>query len=195
MVEFSRASVQTPSMQKLARTKGEKPAAEQLETKQDMPVREDKFVQSQTVDSVTYSRQDAQRLSADQLKEMQRQQTERFTEMLRSMITKQGEKSNLTLFGMDLTVSQADSAAAAKAIAPGGEYSVEAVSGRILNMAKALAGGDASKIEELREAVKKGFEAAGVDMGGSLPSICQDTYTAVMKGFDDWKAELNPEAE
>ena len=79
---------------------------------------------------------------------------------------------------------------AAAAIAPGGEYSVDAVAGRILDMAKALAGGDESKIAELRQAVEKGFEAAGVELGGELPGICQDTYNQVMKGFDEWEASF-----
>ena len=59
----------------------------------------------------------------------------------------------------------------------------------IMDMAKALSGGDASKIEELRKAVEKGFKAAGVELGGKLPSISQNTYTEVMKRFDDWANE------
>ena len=58
-----------------------------------------------------------------------------------------------------------------------------------MDMAKALSGGDASKIEELRKAVEKGFKAAGVELGGKLPSISQNTYTEVMKRFDDWANE------
>ena len=105
------------------------------------------------------------------------------------MIVKQGEKSNLTLFGMDLNVTPADSQRAAAAIAEGGEYSVDAVATRILDMAKALSGGDMSKLSELRSAVEKGFKAAGMEMGGKLPSICNDTYNEVMKRFDEWEKE------
>ena len=118
-----------------------------------------------------------------------RSRMESFQQMLKSMIVKQGEKSNLTLFGMDLNVTPADSQRAAAAIAEGGEYSVDAVATRILDMAKALSGGDMSKLSELRSAVEKGFKAAGMEMGGKLPSICNDTYNEVMKRFDEWEKE------
>lgn len=156
-------------------------AAQQTESA--VPERKDGFVYSATSKPVTYGK----RLSSDQMMDMERQRMDSFTRMLQSMVTKQGQKSNLNLFGLDLTVSRADSNAAAASIAPGGEYSVDAVAGRILDMAKALSGGDPSKISELRTAVQKGFKAAGVDLGGKLPSICNDTYDKVMKDFDEWE--------
>lgn len=125
-----------------------------------------------------------------QLKDAQRQRMESFQRMLQSMLVKQGEKSNLTLFGLQLNVTAADSLNAAAAIADGGEYSVDAVATRILDMAKSLSGGDVSKLSELRDAVEKGFKAAGVELGGKLPGICQDTYTEVMKRFDEWEKEV-----
>ena len=134
---------------------------------------------------VTYGK----KLSAAQLQSAETQRMESFQQMLKSMIVKQGEKSNLTLFGMDLNVTPADSQRAAAAIAEGGEYSVDAVATRILDMAKALSGGDMSKLSELRSAVEKGFKAAGMEMGGKLPSICNDTYNEVMKRFDEWEKE------
>jgi hypothetical protein len=50
-----------------------------------------------------------------------------FKETIRRMIAKQGELSNLTLFGQRLNVTEEDSQKAAAAIAEGGEYSVDAV--------------------------------------------------------------------
>ena len=105
------------------------------------------------------------------------------------MICEQGERSNLSLFNLDLHVTAADSRLAAASIADGGEYSIDAVATRIMDMAKALSGGDTSKIAVLRDAVTKGFEAAGVELGGKLPGICQDTYTEVMSRFDQWEKE------
>ena len=101
-----------------------------------------------------------------QLKDEQAQRMERFIQMLQSMVVKQGQRSNLTLFGMDLYVTPEQSRQAAESIAEGGEYSVDAVAGRIMDMAKALSGGDPSKIDTLRTAVQKGFQAAGVELGG-----------------------------
>jgi len=114
-----------------------------------------------------------------------------FKESIRKMITKQGETSNLTLFGKNLTVSVEDSQKAAQSIAPGGEFSVDAVATRIMDMAFALSGGDKSKISLLRNAVTKGFEAAGLEFnnGNGLPDICNQTYDEIMKRFDEWEKE------
>ena len=141
---------------------GEKAAQEESK-----PVRQDQFEYTQPQKPVTYGK----KLSAAQLQSAETQRMESFQQMLKSMIVKQGEKSNLTLFGMDLNVTPADSQRAAAAIAEGGEYSVDAVATRILDMAKALSGGDMSKLSELRSAVEKGFIAAGMEMGGKLPII------------------------
>lgn len=73
-----------------------------------------------------------------------------------------------------------------------GYWSPESVAGRILDMAKGLSGGDASKFELLKEAALKGFEEAEKMWGGELPSITETTKDLVIKGFDDWYNELNP---
>ena len=155
-----------------------------------VPLRQDTFVQSGENKSVTYSKKltDTQ---VQQLKDEQAQRMESFVRMLQSMVVKQGQQSNLTLFGMDLYVTPEQSRQAAASIAQGGEYSVDAVAGRIMDMAKALSGGDPSKIDTLREAVQKGFKAAGMELGGQLPSICGQTYDEVMKRFDAWEQESN----
>jgi len=114
-----------------------------------------------------------------------------FKEQIRKMIAKQGEESNLTLFGQKLNVSVEDSQKAAEQIEEGGEYSIDAVATRIMDMAKALSGGDKSKIPLLKDAVKKGFEAAGLEFndGAGLPEICNKTYVEIMKRFDEWEKE------
>ncbi len=196
-------SISSVSGQALYNTaKVEKKAAEVDNVKQEnaqaeknSPVRKDSFEHAPTDKPVTYSRNKLDKLQVSQLQDMQRKRTESFEQMIRSMLVKQGEKSNLTLFGHKLNVSVADSQKAAAAIAEGGEYSVDAVATRILDMAKALSGGDSSKIAELRSAVEKGFKAAGVDFGSKLPGICQDTYTEVMKRFDDWEKDARTTVE
>lgn len=138
--------------------------------------------------NVTYTKPKA--ASAQQLMQMEQQRMNSFSEMLRGMVVKQGQKGNLQMMGMNFNVTPADSAKAAASIADGGEYSVDAVAGRIMDMAKALSGGDASKLEDLRAAVQKGFKAAGKELGVSKqPSITNDTYNEVMKRFDAWKNE------
>ncbi|MDW5299815.1 MAG: hypothetical protein SA378_06745 [Sedimentibacter sp.] len=114
-----------------------------------------------------------------------------FKEQIKKMIAKQGEKSNLTLFGQKLNVTVEDSKEAAEQIAEGGEYSVDAVATRIIDMAKALSGDDKSKIPLLKDAVKQGFEAAGLEFndGAGLPEICNETYDEIMNRFDYWQKE------
>ncbi|WP_461205786.1 hypothetical protein [Clostridium sp. DL1XJH146] len=78
---------------------------------------------------------------------------------------------------------------AIEAIGEGGAYSVNSVADRIMSMAKAIAGDDPEKLQEMRAAVEKGFEEAGLVFNSAtndeLPQISKDTYTEVMKRFDE----------
>ena len=84
---------------------------------------------------------------------------------------------------------------AAKAIAPGGAWSVDAVSSRIFDLATAIAGDDPEKLSQMRSAVEKGFEQAGMtwkDATGQskLPDISNQTYNEIMSRFDKRADEL-----
>lgn len=78
---------------------------------------------------------------------------------------------------------------AQKAISEGGSYSIDAVADRIMTMAKFMAGDDPDKLQQMREAVEKGFSQAGLDFNNAtdsdLPQICKDTCTEVMRRFDE----------
>ena len=87
------------------------------------------------------------------------------------------------------TVSAAAKEEAQKAISEDGFYGVKNTSDRILEMAKALTGGDPDKIEEMRNAFKKGYDQATKSWGQALPDISKKTYDAVMEGFDNWANE------
>lgn len=89
----------------------------------------------------------------------------------------------------DFTVDAETKAQAEADIAEDGYWGVNQTSDRILDFAKALTGGDPDKIEEMREAFKKGFEQATKTWGDTLPDISQKTYDAVMAKFDDWANE------
>lgn len=86
----------------------------------------------------------------------------------------------------NLTVTEDVKLQAQKDIAEDGYWGVEQTSDRILDFAKALAGNDSSKAEELLAAFKKGFEKATAAWGTDLPGICQDTYAAVEQKFQKW---------
>lgn len=84
------------------------------------------------------------------------------------------------------TVTEAAKAEAQAALEEGGYWSVDATSDRIIEMAKALTGGDPDKIEEMRDAFEKGFKEATKAWGKELPEISSKTYDAVMSKFDQW---------
>lgn len=76
---------------------------------------------------------------------------------------------------------------AQKDISEDGYWGVNKTSDRIFSFATALSGGDPDKMDTMLEAFKKGFDSATKAWGGKLPSICQDTYDAVIKKFEDYK--------
>ncbi len=87
-----------------------------------------------------------------------------------------------------VNVDQATRDEAASLISEDGPLGVKAVSQNILDFAKAISGGDTSKIETLKAAFIKGFDQVAAMFGGrdKMPGISQKTYDAVMKGFDEW---------
>ena len=127
----------------------------------------------------------------EQLKNSEEQRVQAFQETLKSMLAQQGETINLKIGDFKLHVTEEQSAKAKEAISEGGEYSVENVTDRIMDMAKALAGDDPSKIDKLQDAVIKGFEKAAGMLGkknlDEMPEITKKTYDNVMKQFDEWK--------
>lgn len=74
-------------------------------------------------------------------------------------------------------------------IAEDGYWGVKQTSDRIIQFATALTGGDPEKIEEMRDAFKKGYKQAEKTWGGSLPEISKQTYDAVLEKFDKMAAE------
>ncbi|MDY6268369.1 MAG: hypothetical protein SPL39_05300 [Selenomonadaceae bacterium] len=91
---------------------------------------------------------------------------------------------------------------AEKAVADGGDYSIDAVAGRILDMASTIANGDPEKLKAMQEAVEKGFEAAGIswkDTFGEdedMPEITTKTHDEVTKRFADLYEQLtNPKTD
>lgn len=120
------------------------------------------------------------------------QRTNQMRSMVESMMKNQGQQIGNAdsmwrfLAGGNFTVSAAAKAQAEAAIADDGYWGVSQTSERILDFAKALTGGDASKAEEMRAAFEKGFKQATKSWGKELPSISQRTYDAVMEGFDKW---------
>lgn len=80
-------------------------------------------------------------------------------------------------------------AQAKKDVADDGYWGVEQTADRIVSFAKALTGGDATKAEEMRKAIEKGFKQATKDWGSDLPEISQKTNARVNELLDEWAAE------
>lgn len=129
------------------------------------------------------------KIEIDKIIKNNQKQFENFKQFIKKSICKQGEKSNSNLFGHNLNVSVQESQKAAASISDGGKYSVDAVATRIMDMAISLADGDKTKIQVLRDNVKKGFKAAGYEFnnGKGLPDICNKTYDEIMKRFNEWE--------
>ena len=126
-------------------------------------------------------------------------EAEEKTSQLRTLVEKiilgQGEKIGTAddmwafLRKGDFTVDAATKAQAQADIAEDGYWGVEQTSDRIVDFAKALTGGDPSKIGEMKDAFLKAFDMATETWGGELPEISKKTYDAVLAKFDAWEKE------
>ena len=135
----------------------------------------------------------------NQLKADAEARTQQLRSLVEEMMTKQGSTFGVANYDEDsiwkflakgdFTVTEAAKLEAQKAISEDGYWGVSQTSERILSFAKALTGGDPSKVEEMRAAFEKGFSQATKAWGQNLPSISNDTYDAVMAGFDKWAEE------
>jgi hypothetical protein len=117
----------------------------------------------------------------------------RFMQQLRNIIGEQGLSWNRVFSGeQKISAAPADIAAAQEAISEDGEFGVRKTAERILNFALGATGGDPANLDKIRAAVQTGFDAAREVLGGSLPSISEDTYKAVMDEMARWGREGLP---
>ena len=109
-----------------------------------------------------------------------------------------GVQIDAARFGMPEVATNPEDAA--KAVGEGGDWSVDAVSTRIFDLATAIAGNDPEKLSAMRAAVEEGFKQAGIawtDATGlqDMPEITKKTYDEIMSRFDNRTSELNVPAE
>jgi len=140
-------------------------------------------------DTKTY-KQDPNLIS--KLKADAEQRTAQLQNIVNQLLSKQGKTfdiangNNLKSVFEGIEVDAKTQAQAQADIAEDGYWGVKQTSERIFDFAKALTGGDPSKMEDMRKAFEKGFKQATQAWGDELPSISQDTYAAVQKMFDDY---------
>jgi len=92
-------------------------------------------------------------------------------------------------FYTNLKVDDSTRLAAQQDIAEDGFWGVKQTSERAIEFAKALSGGDPSKIAMLKNSIEEGYKAAEKAWGGELPEISRRTQEATLKGLDDWAKE------
>ena len=144
---------------------------------------------------VTNKMSDAERASLVQsLKADLDNQMARFTNMMTQMFQKQGI-TGVSAQGDDMwrriasgnfTVDAQTKAEAQQAISEDGYWGVKQTSQRIFDFAYALAGDNPENMKEIQSAVEKGFEEATKSWGKSLPSISQETHSAIGDLFDSY---------
>lgn len=131
-----------------------------------------------------------------QLKADAEARAKQMTDLVHKMMSQQGVAIGKSddmwrfLASGKFTVDAATKAQAQKDIADDGYWGVSQTSQRIFDMAKALTGGDAGKMEEMRKAFEKGFKMATGTWGKELPDISQRTYDATQKLFDDYAESM-----
>ena len=131
-----------------------------------------------------------------QLKADAEARAKQMTDLVHKMMSQQGVAIGKSddmwrfLASGKFTVDAATKAQAQKDIADDGYWGVSQTSQRIFDMAKALTGGDAGKMEEMRKAFEKGFKMATGTWGKKLPDISQRTYDATQNLFDDYAESM-----
>lgn len=116
-------------------------------------------------------------------------------DLVQKMLTKQGETFTeaTDIYALlregKVQVDPETQAQAQKDIAEDGYWGVNQTSDRLVSFAKALAGSDPSKADEMIEAVKKGFDEATKAWGDELPDISKRTLETTIKKLEAWRDE------
>lgn len=143
---------------------------------------------------ITYSNAKTIKPDVKRIEQLQKQADDALAplrRMVEDLLKEQGltfNRGNVKeLKGKFVEITPEMRAEAQKLVADGGEYSVENTSTRLVEFAKAISGGDKSKIAVLRENIKKGYEEARKAFGGELPAISKETLEMTMKKLDEWQ--------
>jgi len=190
--QYSQPAVQSKSAQAVSTSAEDQSQAVSSTTEKQPDV--DRVELSKDAKDVT-KMSDSERASLVQsLKDDLNNQMTRFTNMMVQNFQKQGINFSLAngddfwkmMASGNYTVDAKTKADAQAAISEDGFWGVKQTSQRIFDFAAALAGDDAEKMKTFQDAVEKGFSQAEDAWGGSLPSICGETHSAVNQLFDEY---------
>ncbi len=147
---------------------------------------------SKHIGNLTYSKPIAKKPDANEIQKLW-ETTDKATQAIRDLVEKlilnQRKNSGVAENDSAITIDAKTKAEANKAISENGVWGVKAVSSRIVAFAKAISGGDKSRLDEIKSAIEAGFTEAERILGGALPEISQKTYNEVMKQLDQWANE------
>lgn len=150
-------------------------------------------------------------LSADQVRALQAQQDQSYQLMIETMTAQNaklqawqdkgvgilrfanGAQVEAWKFALPPVATTPEEAA--KAVADGGDWSVEKVAGRIFDMATAIAGDNPETLRQMQAAVEEGFRQAGVAFKKAtgekeMPAITGKTHDEVTRRFDEMYKQL-----
>lgn len=158
------------------------------------------YEKSETSKSATYSAKNPKvdQETIDKLKADAEARFASLASLVEKCLTKQGQTYQYSTLsdlmkGVASGQVQVDPevvAQAKKDVAEDGYWGVEQTAERIVSFAKALTGGDATKLEEMREAIDKGFGDAEEVWGDKLPDISSKTRARINEMLDEWAAEV-----
>lgn len=115
-------------------------------------------------------------------------------ELLRNLVIKTLQEQGLELQFADgnneINFETMTTEEAQALVADDGYFGVDKTSQRIVDFAISGFGNDPSRLQEMKDAIDKGFMDAQSAFGGALPEISQQTYDAIMEKLD---AFANPE--
>lgn len=139
--------------------------------------------------SLNYKKPQVDEKTIQRLWDEVNKKTEGLRRLVEQLIKKQGYTVEEVLNNKDIKieVDEETKAKAKEAISEDGYFGVENTANRIIEFAKAISGGDKSKIGILKDAVIEGFRQAKEALGGELPEISEKTYDKVMELFDEWE--------
>ena len=177
-------------------TKGTTKKADNTKTNEDVGVVYEKSAEVANTSKKTYT------IDQDTVARLKAELTSKSNQLqglVEKLLGKQANKATSIydlLTGLKNGTVKVDAATAAQAqseISEDGYWGVKQTSDRLVEMAKALSGGDASKADTMIAAMKKGFEQATKAFGQDLPDISSQTIKSAEEKLLAWKNSLTSE--
>lgn len=116
-------------------------------------------------------------------------------ELLRQLVVKtlldQGAASKVDTGSGIIDLATLTPEEAQALVADDGYFGVEQTSDRIVDFAINAFGSDPAKLQQMKDAINKGFKEAQQAFGGALPEISQKTYETIMEKLDNFAASFD----